>query len=271
MVSKPAIVGVLGGVAILTALGLNFWLVPGDEEEPATNVSAPAPPSAGNQQRSSTAPSTGSADYGSVLPKRDATKQPPASADRSDETAAAMAKRKPSFDIVRVDPDGNTVIAGRAKPNAEVTILDGGTQGLYLVNYVEDADSLIVFDAIDYGLSPGELKLVRDDEVPRFTGAKKMSLHQTGFQEVLSAADLLGRYPKRLALIGCQPLDLEDWGGPLTAPVRAQIDPAIRLACDLLAQWGAPVAVRSAPLAPAERLLANDIDHLNYELRARSA
>ncbi|MDU1806698.1 MAG: HyaD/HybD family hydrogenase maturation endopeptidase, partial [Bradyrhizobium sp.] len=69
-----------------------------------------------------------------------------------------------------------------------VTILDGGTQGLYLVNYVEEADGLIVFDAIDYGLAPGELKLVRDDEVPRFTGAKKMSLHQTGFQEVLSAA-----------------------------------------------------------------------------------
>ena len=54
-----------------------------------------------------------------------------------------------------------------------------------------------------------------------------MSLHQTGFQEVLSAADLLGRYPARLALIGCQPLDLEDWGGPLTAPARAAIDPAL--------------------------------------------
>ncbi|CCE11066.1 Hydrogenase maturation protein hupD [Bradyrhizobium sp. STM 3843] len=152
-----------------------------------------------------------------------------------------------------------------------VTILDGGTQGLYLVNYVEDADALIVFDAIDYGLAPGELKLVRDDEVPRFTGAKKMSLHQTGFQEVLSAADLLGRYPKRLALIGCQPLDLEDWGGPLTEPVRAQIEPAIRLACELLVQWGAPPVPRTEPLAPAERLLANDIDHLNYEMRARSA
>lgn len=74
-----------------------------------------------------------------------------------------------------------------------VTILDGGTQGLYLVNYLEDADHLMVFDAIDYGLEPGQLKLVRDDEVPRFTGAKKMSLHQTSFQEVISAADLLGR------------------------------------------------------------------------------
>ncbi|MBR0781030.1 HyaD/HybD family hydrogenase maturation endopeptidase [Bradyrhizobium iriomotense] len=148
-----------------------------------------------------------------------------------------------------------------------VTILDGGTQGLYLVNYLEEADCLIVFDAIDYGLEPGRLKLVRDDEVPRFTGAKKMSLHQTGFQEVISAADLLGRCPKHLALIGCQPLDLEDWGGPLTQPVRDQIAPAIALACEVLAGWGIAVPPRSEPLPASERLLANDIDHLSYEMR----
>lgn len=148
-----------------------------------------------------------------------------------------------------------------------VTILDGGTQGLYLVNYLEEADRLIVFDAIDYGLEPGELKLVRDDEVPRFTGAKKMSLHQTGFQEVISAADLLGRCPKHLVLIGCQPLDLEDWGGPLTAPVRDQIASAIDVACRILTEWGVAVSRRSVPLADTERLLANDIDHANYEMR----
>jgi hydrogenase maturation protease len=152
-----------------------------------------------------------------------------------------------------------------------VTILDGGTQGLYLVNYLEEADRLIVFDAIDYGLPPGQLKLVRDDEVPRFTGAKKMSLHQTGFQEVISAADLLGRCPKHLVLIGCQPLDLEDWGGPLTAPVRDQIGPAIALARAVLAEWGIRVNPRREPLAESERLLANDIDDVNYEMRARSA
>jgi len=152
-----------------------------------------------------------------------------------------------------------------------VTILDGGTQGLYLVNYVEEADGLIVFDAIDYGLPPGELKVVRDEEVPRFTGAKKMSLHQTGFQEVLSAADLLGRYPKQLALIGCQPLDLEDWGGPLTPAVRDRIEPAIEVACALLAEWGSPAVPRTAPLPASERLLANDIDHQHYEMRAPSA
>jgi nucleoid-associated protein YgaU len=32
----------------------------------------------------------------------------------------------PSFDIVRVNPTGEAVIAGRAEPGAEVTVLDGG-------------------------------------------------------------------------------------------------------------------------------------------------
>jgi hydrogenase maturation protease len=148
-----------------------------------------------------------------------------------------------------------------------VDILDGGTQGLYLVHNVAEAEALLVFDAIDYGLTPGELKLVRDDEVPEFTGAKKMSLHQTGFQEVLSAADLLGRYPRKLALIGVQPEDLEDWGGPLTAPVRAQIGPALELARRVLAEWGFEVAERAADEA-APGLLGNAIDFEAYERRA---
>ena len=150
-----------------------------------------------------------------------------------------------------------------------VDLLDGGTQGLYLVQFVEEADYLLVFDAIDYGLEPGTLKLVRDDEVPKFTGAKKMSLHQTGFQEVLSAADLLGAYPEKLALIGCQPLDLEDWGGPLTEPVRAQLEPAMDMAAAILQEWGAPCRRRAADEAVAP-LLGNDIDHSSYE-RSRAA
>ena len=149
---------------------------------------------------------------------------------------------------------------------ANVNLLDGGTQGLYLVQHVTEADFLLVFDAIDYGLEPGTLKLVEGGEVPKFTGAKKMSLHQTGFQEVLSAADLLGKYPREVALIGCQPLDLEDWGGPLTAPVRARIETALALACEVLRNWGVEFAERAAG---DERpgLLGNEIDALGYERR----
>ena len=86
-----------------------------------------------------------------------------------------------------------------------VTVMDGGTQGLYLLPYVQAARRLIVVDAIDYGLAPGTLKRVEGDQVPRFMGAKKMSLHQTGFQEVIAAAALTGQWPERLLMIGVQP------------------------------------------------------------------
>jgi hydrogenase maturation protease len=152
----------------------------------------------------------------------------------------------------------------RYEPDEDVTVLDGGTQGLYLVQFVEACERLLVFDAIDYGLTPGELRVIRDGEVPRFTGAKKMSLHQTGFQEVLSAADLLGRYPERIALVGVQPLDLEDWGGPLTAPVRAALAPALDAAEGVLRGWGVPCRRRARPGAP---LLVNDLDDRGYERR----
>jgi hydrogenase maturation protease len=119
-----------------------------------------------------------------------------------------------------------------------VRVLDGGTQGLYLLPFLEEADSLIVFDAVDYGLDPGLLKIVENEEVPAFMGAKKMSLHQTGFQDVIATAQLMGYCPENLLLIGCQPEELEDYGGGLRDIVAAQIDPAIDIALHHLAAWG---------------------------------
>ncbi|MAQ82614.1 MAG: HyaD/HybD family hydrogenase maturation endopeptidase [Maritimibacter sp.] len=119
-----------------------------------------------------------------------------------------------------------------------VTLLDGGTQGLYLLPFLEAADTLIVFDAVDYGLEPGTLKIVEGDEVPRFMGAKKMSLHQTGFQDVIATAQLMGYCPETLLLIGCQPEELEDYGGGLRDVVAAQIEPAVHVALTRLAQMG---------------------------------
>jgi len=121
-------------------------------------------------------------------------------------------------------------LARRYRFGPHVRILDGGTQGIYLVDQVRWADCLVVFDAVDYGLPPGTLKRVEGAEVPRFLGAKKMSLHQTGFQEVLALADLLGDYPRHLLLIGVQPVELEDFGGSLRPEVKARIWPAISLA-----------------------------------------
>ncbi|MGZ8907983.1 MAG: HyaD/HybD family hydrogenase maturation endopeptidase [Methylobacter sp.] len=119
-----------------------------------------------------------------------------------------------------------------------VKVMDGGTQGVYLVEHVQAADVLIVFDAVDYDLPRGTLKRIENDYVPNFLGAKKMSLHQTGFQEVLAMAQMLGSYPQHLLLIGVQPEELDDYGGSLRPTVKAQIQPAIDMALTYLQSFG---------------------------------
>lgn len=154
---------------------------------------------------------------------------------------------------------------------ADVRLLDGGTQGLYLLEHVQDTDLLVVFDAIDYGLPPGTLKLIRDADVPRFMGAKKMSLHQAGFEEVLSAAELTGRLPRHLALIGVQPVELEDYGGSLRPAVRAQLEPAIRLALGCLEEFGIAFEERAEPLPAGAGLTGRELDIESYETSRPSA
>lgn len=134
---------------------------------------------------------------------------------------------------------------------AHVQVIDGGTQGLYLLPQVEWARRLIVFDAIDWSLPPGTLRVIEGEEVPRFMGVKKMSLHQTGFQEVIACAELRGHCPQELVLIGVQPVELEDYGGSLRDPVRDQIAPALEIALERLRRWGVTPTPRADAPAPS--------------------
>jgi hydrogenase maturation protease len=146
-----------------------------------------------------------------------------------------------------------------------VELVDGGTQGLYLIQHVQESKYLLIFDAVDYGLSPGEIKVVDDDDVPHFMGAKKMSLHQTGFQEVLMLAKLTERYPERVRLIGCQPEMLDDYGGSLTPVVKAAMQPALALGVQTLRDWGVAVSERTAPLDPQQAVTLQTLALSAYE------
>jgi len=146
-----------------------------------------------------------------------------------------------------------------------VSLVEGGTQGFNLLSHVQDADRMIVFDAIDYGLPPGTLKILSNDQVPRFMGSKKLSLHQTGFQEVLGVAELTGRLPVELVLIGVQPEDMEDYGGRIRPVVKAQIQPALDIALDTLKRWGCKADARNDQLEISEYLLPASLDLAAYE------
>lgn len=148
---------------------------------------------------------------------------------------------------------------------ANVSLIDGGTQGLYLIQHVQQADYLLIFDAVDYGMAPGSLKFVADEEVPRFLGVKKLSLHQTGFQEVLMLARLTGHYPQRVLLVGCQPEYMDDYGGSLRPCVKAALELAIDAALQVLADWGGAPRPRTRALAEDEAVTLLHLELQRYE------
>ena len=147
-----------------------------------------------------------------------------------------------------------------------VTLIDGGTQGLALLPIVEDAEVLVILDAVDYGLLPGELFMAEDDDVPRCLTAKKMSLHQTNMLDVLGLAKLKDTLPLHVRLIGVQPLELENYGASVTPPVRAQINATIAGTLAYLARFGVAGTPRRAD-DPAEPLGPVSVNLANYESR----
>jgi hydrogenase maturation protease len=149
-----------------------------------------------------------------------------------------------------------------------VTLLDGGTQGLYLLPYLEEADGVVIVDAVDYGLAPGTLHILADGEVPAVLAARKVSLHQTGFQEILGLLALRGKTPARIVLVGVQPELLDDYGGGLTATIAAQVEPAARKVLDILKD---EFGVVPTPRAGEGSLVTAAVGRQSYESERPSA
>lgn len=94
---RPYILVIVGVVLIIAAIALNYMLTKSADEETAPAVTqAPAVTT-------------------------ETTPNEPASEPATD----APAITNPSFDVVRIGPDGNAVIAGRAEPNSTVRIREG--------------------------------------------------------------------------------------------------------------------------------------------------
>ena len=89
-----------------------------------------------------------------------------------------------------------------------VNCIDGGTQGIALLDYIESCDAVIVFDALVPLEYDRRVYVYRNDELPAFIH-RKMSSHQMGLSEMIGIARLNGRMPREFVLIGVPPKELE--------------------------------------------------------------
>jgi len=90
----------------------------------------------------------------------------------------------------------------------EVEILDGGTLGLSLLALLEEAESIIMLDAVQMDEPPGSfVRLEGEDVGPAVY--ERLSPHQVGVADLLSAMRLREQLPKRLLLLGLVPFTLD--------------------------------------------------------------
>jgi hydrogenase maturation protease len=129
----------------------------------------------------------------------------------------------------------------------EVELVDGGTWGMNLLPVIEDADELILIDAIDTGAAPGTPIRLEHAQLPRYL-ATKISPHQVDLRDVLALAELRGTLPPDTVALGLQPASVE-LRNSLSDTLRCAVDDLVAVVAQELTRRGYP-ADRSAG-APA--------------------
>ena len=152
---------------------------------------------------------------------------------------------------------------GRVKLPPRTRVLDGGTLGGWLLDTFATTRDLLIFDCADLKASPGTLRVLHQADFALWS-ATEISPHQTGINDVLASAALLGHAPERITVIGVQPAVLDDYGGSLSDAVRAQVTPAVRAAADEIRRWGYEVRPR-APEEVVPLLTAAALSENRYE------
>ena len=117
-----------------------------------------------------------------------------------------------------------------------VQIVDGGTLGIELTQYVTGTEKLLVIDSINGGAEPGTtFRFHNDDVMEHFQD--KLSAHEVGIQDVLGLLTVTGHKIPDVVVIGAQPYDVEA-GVELSEGMMQLLPSMVEQALTELKNWG---------------------------------
>lgn len=119
-----------------------------------------------------------------------------------------------------------------------VDVVDGGTAGMELLEFIASREHIIIVDAVLTGDKPGTVINLRDDEVPALFH-NKVSPHQLGISDLLGALKLTGESPKNIFLVGVVP-ETVDPGLEMSETIQSQMTTMKQQVLQYLSDIGAP-------------------------------
>ena len=116
-----------------------------------------------------------------------------------------------------------------------VSLIDGGTLGIELTEFITGTKKLLIIDSIDGDKPAGTIFHLKDDEV-RVHFNEKISAHEIGIQDVLTMLEITGREIPEVVVIGAQPFSLEA-GVELTPQMKKLLPIVADKALEILKIW----------------------------------
>lgn len=115
-------------------------------------------------------------------------------------------------------------------------LVDGGTLGIALLDFIENADGLIVIDAARLDRKPGSVDCFRNEEMDGLLRSRLRTVHELGLKDLLDMARVSGTLPPRRALIAVEPAII-DWGMTLSPAVEDALVEVSKLVHGTAEQW----------------------------------
>lgn len=116
-----------------------------------------------------------------------------------------------------------------------IEVMDGGTPGIGLLNLLEGRARVILVDAAEMNLAPGEVRRLTTDQVTLTGSAQQLSLHRAGVADALALARALNIKLPEIVFFGVQPASVE-WRASLSPAVQAAVPRVIAAMLDELNQ-----------------------------------
>ena len=111
---------------------------------------------------------------------------------------------------------------GKCAQPDEVEVMDGGTPGVGLVNLIEGRARVIIVDAAEMRLAPGEFRRFTPEQIVLTGSAQRFSLHRSGVADALALAHELKIELPEITFFGVQPASVE-WRDSLSPPVQVAV------------------------------------------------
>ncbi len=127
---------------------------------------------------------------------------------------------------------------------ASVTVLDGGTAGIYMAPFLEEHDPIFVVDVVNLkDAEPGSLCTFTAEDARNGTMQPRMSPHQLGILEILDICKLRGVEPECVDFYCVVPESLAT-GLDMTEAVASQIEKISGLLVERLQKMGHDIRLK---------------------------